>query len=49
MICSDPEAPEARSNLCITTSTCVDNRIAIGVVTGTIGIEGLKRGARSIW
>jgi len=49
MICSDPEAPEAGSDLRITTSTCVDNRIAIGVVTGTIGIEGLKRGARSIW
>lgn len=46
---SDPGTPKSESDLTITTSVCAENGIAIGVVTGTIDVEGFKHGATLVW
>lgn len=46
---SDPKSPEVKSDPGFVISTRLDHSVAIGKVSGTIDVEGLKRGAESIW
>lgn len=46
---SDPKSPEDKRDFRFAISTRLDHGVAIGKVSGTIDVEGLKRGVESVW